>query len=53
MDLTKGRVVTSSFASYTDTGQIVLSDTGGLGADGLFTGHDLVAFVLTDTGTIG
>lgn len=54
VNLSKGRVVTSSFAALTDTGNIVLTDTGGLGADGSFAAtHELVAFVLTDTGTLG
>lgn len=53
VNLTKGRVVTSSFSGPA-TGSINLSDTGGLGADGQFAAtHEMIAFMLSDTGTAG
>ena len=51
IDCTKGRLVTSSFSGVVNGG-ISQVDTGGLGDDGLFTAHVLLAFV-TDTGTVG
>lgn len=51
IDVTKGRLVTSSF-SGTVTGGISQSDTGGLGNDGQMGGHVMCAIV-TDTGTAG
>jgi hypothetical protein len=52
VDMTKGRVVTASFDTVAN-GSINQADTGGLGADGAFTGHELIALMLTDTGAVG
>jgi hypothetical protein len=52
IDMTKGRIVTGSFGAISN-GSIALADTGGLGADGAFTGHELLAVTLNDTGTAG
>lgn len=53
VDTTKGRIVTSSFTVTLNNGSIALADTGGLGSDGAFTGHEMLAFTLGDTGTVG
>lgn len=50
-DVTKGRLVTSSFGGVVNGG-LSQTDTGGLGDDGTFEDHVMLAFV-TDTGTVG
>lgn len=54
INLTKGRICTSSFTATLLTGGITLADTGGLGSDGSFAAtQELLALCLGDTGTPG
>ncbi len=54
VNMTKGRIVTSSYTATLGNGTITLADTGGLGSDGAFAAtHEHLAFCLGDTGTLG